>query len=266
MKKTYSIAFSVLVLCSLLLVGTVQAYQTNPIYSYGEYGGFTNTLDGKWTTGTEWMGAPWQNLSGTAKFSGNIDIVTGTYQWNIFELTSDTTNDAGDYFSLAMCNLETGPATPTTDCYRWDIVGHTTLRVYQGNGTGWSLLATPAPGFAWNNTLSASPISSTPHQVYETRIDKAASPINAIPPIGIRVAFYDASNTAAGEQAWPPNSISSINNPSQWGSISGYVGDGPVPESLSVAVAIALSSVAVIVGSVYLRKRPKTTIITPIKL
>jgi len=246
-----------LMLCSLLFVtsiGIANAYLAN--YSYGEWSGFSITFDGKWTSSGEWAAAPWKDLSGQAQFRGVVDIAGPTYQYNLIDFFSDTTNDVGDYWQICLANVgEPGPSAPDSSCYRIELVGHTTVKVYQGNGTGWSLLASPPTGFAIKDSLSTSPLQSTPHWTCEFQWDKDAL-TGIIPPLGIRVACYDASNAAAGEQAWPPNTVSSVNNPSQWGSISGYV--DAIPEGVSFGAILLLSFVAVIVGLYHLRKRPKT--------
>jgi hypothetical protein len=68
------------------------------------------------------------------------------------------------------------------------------------------------------------------------------------------VAVYDASDAGQGVLAWPPTSQ---DDPSRWGQISGY-GGGPIPEGLSLGLAVLLATAAVIVGSYFLRKQPKT--------
>ncbi len=242
-------------LCSLLLltsIGIAKAYLSS--YSYAEWGGFSITLDGKWTSTTEWAGAPWMDLSPKAQMRGVVDITGPTYQYNLIEFFTDTTNDPNDYWQICLANVgEPGPNAPDSTCYRIELVGHTTVKVYQGNGTGWTLLSSPPAGFTIKDALSTSPLSSTPHWTCEFQWNKDAL-TGIIPPLGIRVACYDASNSAAGEQAWPPNTVSSVNNPSQWGSISGYAGD--IPEGVSFGAVLLLSFLAVIVGSYYLRKRP----------
>ena len=77
----------------------------------------------------------------------------------------------------------------------------------------------------------------------------------AMPPNGLRIAVYDASNPEAGVQAWPPNS--DVNVPDEWGVIPTYSSE-PIPESIGFGVAMLLSSVAVAVSFYFLRKRPKT--------
>ncbi len=259
MKKTFPIAICILLLCSLLLianVGTANAFEAG--YSYGEYSGFNITLDGKWTTTDEWTYAPWQTISPTAKFAGVVSITGDVSQLNIVEIFTDNTTDAGDYWQICMHNANESVTAPTANSYRFDIEGHTTLKAYQGNGAGWTLLATPPAGITWDDTLSASPLNSTAHWILEFSIDKVNSPINAQPPIGIRVAVFDASNAAAGVQAWPPTPL---DNPSRWGSISGYVGE--VPEGFSIGVVVLLTCAAVF-GAFSLRKRSKMANISKI--
>jgi hypothetical protein len=231
---------------------TANAFEAG--YSYGEYSGFNITIDGKWTNDNEWTYAPWQVISSSAKFAGVVSITGDVTQSNIIEFFTDTTNDAGDYWQICMHNANEDVTAPTANSYRFDIEGHTTLKVYQGTGTGWTLLAPPPPGITWANTLSASPQNSTAHWILEISINKITSPITAQPPIGIRVAVYDASNAAAGVQAWPPTPQ---DNPSRWGSISGYIDE--IPEGFTMGIVVLLSSSAA-VGAFYLRRRPKIQI------
>jgi hypothetical protein len=74
------------------------------------------------------------------------------------------------------------------------------------------------------------------------------------PPNGLRVAVYDESNSAAGVQAWAPGSEQ--DEPETWGVIADFSTD-PIPEGLSFAVMVFLSSIALVVGSIYLQKRSK---------
>jgi len=93
------------------------------------------------------------------------------------------------------------------------------------------------------------------HWCVEIIIDKTAigsAAWNGAPPIGLRVAMYDATN--ATWLAWPPASDANI--PDSWGQISG--GNPTIPESLSFAAVVLLSSIAVAVTFYFLRKRPKT--------
>lgn len=252
MKKTIMMAFCILLLCSLLLIATIEtANAFEEGYSYGEYSGFTITVDGEWTNDNEWTYAPWQSISSTAKFAGVISITGDVTQYNIVEFFTDNTDDPDDYWQICIHNANENVTAPTASSYRFDIVGHTTLKAYQGNGVDWTLLAPPPPGITWVNTLSASPQNSSEHWILELSFNKNTSPITAQPPIGIRVAMYDASKPEEGVKAWPPTPQ---DNPSRWGSISGYVSD--IPEGFSIMAVVLLSSAAA-VGAFSLRRRSK---------
>jgi hypothetical protein len=254
LKKSFLSAFLILLLSSLLLlmnVGPSRAY--NASYSYQEWGGFTITFDGKWTTSTEWAAAPFMDISENAQFRGVIDKSAGTIQYNLIDFINDTTNDADDYWQICLSNDEYSPNNPSFDTYRIELVGHTTVHVYQGNTATWNTLGTIPTGFSIVESMSTSPLSSTPHWTCEIKIDRVNSPITDPLPNGIRVAVYDASNPTAGEEAWPPNS--ERDNPSTWGTISGYAGD--IPEGFSSGGIVLLSTVAIMVGYYYLRRRPK---------
>ena len=69
----------------------------------------------------------------------------------------------------------------------------------------------------------------------------------------IRIAAYDASNPEAGELAWPEGSDADV--PEGWG-LENYTSE-TIPEGLSFGVLVLLSSAAVIVATVVLRKRSK---------
>jgi hypothetical protein len=256
LKRTRLIVFCVFLLCSLLLIvnaGTVRS--SEPGYSYEEYDSqVVPTIDGKWTSPDEWTDGALLIIAPNAIFEGKVTIATDTFEEHIVEIYSDNTNDTGDYWQFCFDTGNNGGTAPDSDDYRFDIVGHTTLVAYQGNGAGWTQLGSPPAGIYWANSIDSSPLWSTPHWILEFRVDKATSPITTVPPLGLRVAVYDASDAGQGALAWPPTSQ---DDPSRWGQISGY-GGGPIPEGLSLGLALLLATAAVVVGSYFLRKRPKT--------
>ena len=231
---------------------------SEPGYSFTEYyGGTAVTIDGKWTTADEWHDVTTQRI-GTpqvAIFEYKMDTTAGYVMTWLLEF-ADKTNDAGDRWQICIDGNADGGAAPNANDNKWEIEGHTTLKQYVGTGTGWATQATT--GITWKDKLTTSPHDPATHYILEFQIDKnayaggwGANP----PPEGIRVAMYDASNAAAGWQAWPPESISK-DNPARWGLIADYV-MGAAPEGLTIGVMLALSSVAVVVSIRYFRKRPK---------
>ena len=263
MKKALVVAFTMLMLCSLLLVGTTKA--SEPGYTLTEYYGSTNavTVDGMWV-GAEWTDAWLSHLldSWNARWGYKMDSTSGAYLMSFYAEFSDNTNDAGDRWQICLDGAADGGTAPNDNDNKIEIEGHTTLKVYVGNGTGWMPLTTTA--VTWKDSLTTSPMNPANHYLLEVKVDKGALGAwgaNA-PPHGVRVAMYDASNQSQGWVAWPPTSA---DDPSRWGSIATYTGD-PLPESLSFGVVALLSSVAVLVGAFCFRKRSKIDNCSQVKL
>jgi len=266
MKKIFSIAFCVLLLCSLLLtVGTAMASEPGYAGIVEYYAGSAVTVDGKWGT-TEWTDA-WlekQFPAGTnARFAYKVSM-SEEFEITLYFIVEfpDTTNDAGDKWVICIDGgTGAGPdggTAPNSNDNKIEITGHTTLQVYTGTGTGWAPANALNAAVKFNNSLTTSPNIATNHWVVEVSISKAAFSWGGNPPpLGLYVGMYDASNTAQGWVQWP---ATSADNPSRWGTIASYTGE-PLPEGLSFAVVVALSSVAIVVGTIYLRKKPKTTIL-----
>jgi hypothetical protein len=180
----------------------------------------------------------------------------------LVEFFTDNTNDTGDYFQICYDPLANGGSAPQADDVRIDYVGHSRsgLTLYKGNGTGWVVWTgwTYATDIAIADTRTSSQMNGNSHWIIEFMMDRSkvdfdASSIGYLP--WIRVAVYDASNSAAGAQAWLPTSRDVPNN---WGLETGIYAN--IPESPTILPIVLLSSVAVAVGFYVLRKRPKTEI------
>jgi hypothetical protein len=270
MKKTSSIVFCVLVLCSVLLVvtiGTVMAY--NESYSFLEYTTVENavTIDGAWTTGDEWHDGPVMQVGATenvGKFVYKLTSDLATQYLMQFDLEfADSTNDAGDRWQICIDGPESASATaPQATGYKIEVEGHTTLRVYKGTGTGWTETTTTA--VTWKDGLGTSPHDPSTHYIGEIQFDKivlagegswassAPGSSYGVGPYGVRVAMYDASSDTWA--AWPP--ASSADNPSSWGVISD-ISMGAYPEVLTISVMLVLSTSAVVISLRYFRKPKK---------
>jgi len=256
MKRALFVAFSILMLCSLLLlitVGTIKA--GNPDYSIIEYTGgvVPATVDGDWTTDDEWTDALLVPVSDNVSFWYNVYLVAYSCEFCV-EIFDDDTNDTGDYWQFCFDDTNNGGTAPGSGDYRVDIVGHTNVVVYTGDGSGWvESTATPSEvGITWANSISDSPLESNPHWILEFTFIKTVAMIPNPPPTGLRVAVYDANNSVAGVQDWAPDS--DVNVPNEWGLISGFSED-PIPEGLTIGVMVLLSSVSVLIASHYFRKR-----------
>ena len=251
MKK----AFSALMLCNLLLlvtVGTVMA--GNPDYSIIEYWTqVAKTFDGEWTSPDEWTDGQHVQISDSGMFTYTADIMTTMNSQFLVEIFTDNTTDAEDYWQICLDPSNGGGSAPQAGYGRIDIIGHTEIKCYNGDGTSWTEIPVD-DDIEWANSISDSPLNSTPHWILEIQFNKEGGAMTlAMPPNGLRIAVYDASTETLA--AWPPGS--DVNVPDTWGVIPTYSSE-PIPESIGFGVAALLSSVAVAVSFYFLRKRPKT--------
>jgi hypothetical protein len=224
--------------------------------------------DGAWTTDTEWYDAAIPpNLDANFQWRMKWTYPSNIFEHFLIELLDDTTDDTGDYVQICIDHLADGGTAPQSDDFRIDWVGHGDpgLTVYRGDGSGWVVYT----DYTWDTELfvaesiSASPLDSTPHWIVEIRMDRtkaefstASAGSQGYEPF-IRVAAYDESNSGAGVQAWPPTSQ---DVPSDWGLEHGLyeTNPNPIPEPMTIMTIVLLSSVAVVAGSNFLRKRRKT--------
>ena len=257
MKKDLFAAFSMLMLCSLLLITTAATVMAgNPDYACMEYGCIgTTTIDGHWSEPLEWYDGPELAMDSSALAVYNIDFATYGMQWCV-EFFTDNTTDAEDYWQICVDDQNTGGSAPQSGDYRIDIVGHANLIMYEGNGASWDEITPDAGEITWANMLDGSPRNTTPHWILEIVIIKTTRVAVTAPPTGMRVACYDANTSTLA--AWAPGSDRDV--PDTWGLVDGYSMDA-IPEGLNLAVMVFLSSVSLVVGSHYLQKRSKRKIV-----
>ena len=269
MKKTFFAVFCIIALCSLALVmktGTVRAYQAG--YEVNDYVAVTDvTVDGNWTTPDEWTDAEEKQLDGDLNATFRLKYGSGYPDWvnqyYLIEFFDDITDDAEDYWQICyataaeLYGTPIGGTTPQTDCFMLDFVGHDSagFTFYVGDGSSW----VESTAYTWETNIyivdsfGTSPLSDTPHWVAEVMIEHISFGIQ--PEFWIRVAAYDASNADAGVQAWPD---SSADVPDDWGLMNAL--QVPIPEALTIGVMMLLSSVSVLVGYHYFRKRQETKV------
>lgn len=261
MKQYVLVAFSIIVLCGLSLpIALVNAvYEGYETINYQALD--APVEDGTWTTDNEWVDAATPpNLPATFHWRQKWTWPSNIIEHFLIEFFADYTNDTGDYFQLCVDNTANGGTAPQPDDIRIDWVGHDVagLTIYQGDGTGWVEFT----DFTWDvdiyiaDSISSSPLDSNPHWIIELRMDRSKSEFDVsgsgyVP--GIRLAVYDESNSGAGVQAWPPTSR---DVPNDWGSETGTTDS--IPEPMTIVTVVLLSSVAIVVSSHFLRRRPKT--------
>jgi len=221
-------------------------------YEISEYWAAAATIDGKWTTPTEWStGRPYY-IGTTQKGMWIMQANTAAgYAPEYLIEFADKTLDAGDIIQVCM-NGGVDSSVPTAADFKMEIQGRTTKKVYQGTGSGWAESSTAAAAVTVKATVTNSTHDPAQHVIAEFSIDKATLAGWGAPPLGLRVACYDAS--IGTWVSWPP--ASSANVSSTWGQIAGYSSD-PYPEGLTLGVMLVVSSVAAVVSIRYFRKPPK---------
>jgi hypothetical protein len=254
MKKIVSVAFSVLMLCSLLLLGIASA--GNPAYSMTAYTGAAFVQqDGVWSQPDEYLDVQPVNMSNNARFTVKLRSFDLTMDFMI-EFFGDNTDDAGDLWQICIDSDNSGGAAPDTDDFLIEVQGHTTLNTYKGNGTGWVPITPDFQELRWADSITATPWNASAHWMFELReTDKEQGQIKiGDAPNGLRVAAYDASTNTTS--SWAPDSDADV--PSTWGVIANYDPEAYIPEGFSIVFVVLLSSVAVVVSFYFMRKRPKT--------
>lgn len=244
-------AFCMLLLCSLLwTVGTAMAFAEG--YEFLEYWAGAATIDGKWTTAGEWQIGEPHHIGTVQKGMWIMQCNTeGGYAPEYLIEFADNTNDPGDIIQVCM-NGGADSSTPTSAEFKFEIQGRTTKKAYTGTGTGWTESASALAAVTMALTMGTSAHDPAQHVIAEFSIDKATLAGWGAPPLGVRIACYDASTDTW--VAWPP--ASTADNPSTWGQISTYSSE-PYPEGLTIGVMLAVSSVAAVVSLRYFRKPPK---------
>ena len=252
-------------LCSLLLMPTAlvnayeAGYETTNHLATDEI-----VMDGAWSAGNWTYGSEWNDTAVPSNlpagmhwrdkwtYLGGTDIIAHY----LIEFFVDNTTDAGDYFEMCVdCQVDGGTA-PQTDDIKIYYSGQDngTLIVYQGTGSGW----VEHPNYTIPadvqvvNSINSSPLNATPHLIIELTYDRLKFEVtgNTYSP-WIRIAVYDESTATLA--AWPPTSP---DVPDDWGLETGSI--NPIPEALTIAAVVLLSSVAVAVSFYFLRKHPKT--------
>lgn len=255
MKKG-SAAFCILLFCILMLMNIVTIRAAEPGYERTDWNpDVLPTVDGMWTNSTEW------ELNGETTEIGNDVAFRSVWymvsmdpiqvdDYFLVEFFSDNTTDAEDYWQICIDGDQSGGSAPAAEDVRLDIVGHTDLTVYVGDGSEW--VEDPAFDTSvinWMDTMNVSPMNDTSHWILELHFVKAA--LGAGPYWNFRLAAYDANTSTLA--AWPPTSP---DVPDEWG-VQNYQ-SAVIPEGFSIIVVVLMSTVAIVVGFYCLRKRSGT--------
>jgi hypothetical protein len=212
------------------------------------------TIDGMWTNSTEWeLNGEITEIGSDVAFRSVWYMVSfdpiRVDDFFLVEFFGDNTTDAEDYWQICIDGDQSGGGAPAAEDVRVDIVGHTDLTVYVGDGSGWvEDQAFDTNLFNWSDSIDVSPLNDTAHWILEFRFEKAA--LGAGPTWNFRLAAYDANTSTLA--AWPPTSP---DVPDEWG-VQNYVSE-VIPEGFSIIIVVLMSTVAIVVGFYCLRRRPR---------
>jgi hypothetical protein len=263
MKKKVVVAFCILTLCLLSCLAIAKPANAQQAgYSHMCYP-LQNavTIDGKWTTTSEWTDGLPTTFGSNGVFRDKYDFsgYPTVYEDIIIE-TMDNTNDTGDFIMVCFDGGATAESAPSATDFAINFTGNSQCTWYQGTGTAWKQIASPSSSdLKWAESYSSSPTYSTSHLILEMQLTKTATDLGGSQILGpefwMLIETYDAHSGGYGLQSWPPVPPSSATNPSSFGDIP--YSSTAIPESMNIGVVVLLSAVAVTAGSVLIRKRSK---------
>jgi hypothetical protein len=263
MKKMILAILAVIAVFSICFAGIVSAAKEGYGFTIGGAESVDPTFNGavaagEWDTDSyqDWLYNGW--TKSTSFFRDKWGTAPAICECWCIEVLTDTTNDAGDYIKFSVdCGSgfstpPVGGAAPSATAWQLTVTGHPgTVTMQQGTGTAWGAWAAPVSGTDYNvaTSIAASPSSATAHWIIEIYLDKGTA--GGVLAMGYnnnaRLEAYDASTGQT--LMWPP--LSSANVPDTYG--AGTTG-AVVPEGLTIGVMVALSTIAVIVGTRYFKK------------
>lgn len=198
------------------------------------------TLDGKWTSTSEWSDAPETRMypaegDGVGYFRVKHD---STYLYVLAESLVDTSieynsaADWGDTMTVFLDTLHNGETKPATDDYRFRFFyqadGLTVLKTHKGDGSGWVRIVSPE-GVEAMVALDTgnSPHAPHPHVTGELRIPMSILPVATF---GFFIRFDDTSLFISENPPpealrmhlyWPgPTEAEQGKDTSNWGDVS----------------------------------------------
>jgi hypothetical protein len=257
-KKFYTLTMIAFMALLLLSVGAINCVHAQDYIRTDWTTVVEPTIDGTWTSEDEWTDGEETMIDENAVFRStwtmlSMDPIAVTTNF-LVEVLDDDTADAGDYWEMCIDGYSEGGSAPQTGDFKILVTGHTDMTVYEGDGSDWIEITAEEDEFIWAESISESPTSSTPHRIIEFTLVKTGGNILTDAEWNFRLAVYDESNSEAGVRAWPPESSADV--PSEWGH-QGYSSE-TIPEGFSFGIMVMLSSVAVAVAVIGLRKRVRS--------
>jgi len=266
------VAFYVLSLLLLSLVGIAAAYNADYTHTLYQSPNSPPTIDGTYIVDNDWISSGKEAFGDGAAFHDQW-IMTPNLYCCIVEVTDNTT-DAGDKMTICFDGTSGGGSTapdggpnPTAYDKKLEVTGHggsQTIQWFVGNGSGWVAATASGDLMTFAQSLTSTPTIADDHYVYEMNFDKNGDTSLGSVLVGYTwaqfVSYYDEDT---GEtQQWPPADATPAGSPDvpdSWGYIIYSEDPNPtqtIPEGISILAIVALSSTALVVSFYWLRKKP----------
>ena len=183
MRRAVLLAFCMLALFLLSCITPVKPVHAQAAGGLHDYNYETSnppTIDGKWTTSSEWTDGHRENVGANAIFydvwPGDL-INPSAVPVNYYLLveTVQGTASSGDFWQICFDSDNDVGSAPGPDDFAVNITAHATVTWYQGTGSGWTAISTPPSStFQWANSLNTSPVYPNQHWILEMMVQKTA--------------------------------------------------------------------------------------------
>jgi hypothetical protein len=139
--------------------------------------------------------------------------------------TLDNSNNTGDFVQICFNGGMTADSGPSSTDFAINFTSNAVCTWYQGNGVGWTQIATPSLSvFQWSESFSSSPTYGTPHLILEMSLLKTSTELGGSQIIGpefwMLLQTYDAQFAGSKVQSWPTMPPSSPDVPKTYGDIT----------------------------------------------
>jgi len=220
-----SLILTVLVICFIFpVLKPVHAQEAG--YSHICYTTSTvPTINGQWSS--DWSSGLQTTFGANAVFTDEYYMAainpSTVYYYLIIE-TMDNTNDSKDFIQINLDGGMTADSAPTSTDFAINFTSNAVCTWYQGNGVGWTKIATPPSSvFQWGESFGSSPTYTTPHLILELGLLKTSTVLGSTQILGpefwMLIETYDANSAGYGLQSWPAVPPSNPDVPTTYGDI-----------------------------------------------
>ena len=167
------------------------------------------TINGQW--GSEWTSGLQTTFGTNSNFTDEWYLAASNPKV-LFTITSSlklwiiriTQGFCSNMFNGGM----TADSGPSSTDFAINFTSNAVCTWYQGNGVGWTQIATPSLSvFQWSESFSSSPTYGTPHLILEMSLLKTSTELGGSQIIGpefwMLLQTYDAQFAGSGVQSWP---------------------------------------------------------------